>query len=332
MIDSPHAGLAAMEKMMNAFDARVAPVLERELRSVSVDTIQLNLGLRCNQACMHCHVSASPTRRETMPWAVMAAAIETAPELKCRFFDLTGGAPELNPNFRRLVTALGDADYTVQVRTNLTVLLQPECAGLAAFLAEKRVRLVASMPCYLQENVDRQRGDGVYAGSIAAIRLLNDLGYGSRGELVLNLAYNPGGPRLPGEQSSLESDYRRELRERHGLSFSRLLTIANMPIGRFRGALARERALAGYQKELESAWNPATLQGLMCRYQLSIDWNGVLHDCDFNLALSLPLLSSRSRNILDCDPRTLVQRRVATGDHCFGCTAGQGSSCRGALA
>ncbi len=317
---------------MNAFDARVTPVLEEQLRSIAVDTMQLNLGLRCNQACTHCHVSASPARRESMPWPVMSAAIKAARVLGCTFFDLTGGAPELNPHFRTLVSSLRSAGYAVQVRTNLTVLLEPGSAGLAEFLRAEQVRLVASLPCYLEENVDRQRGAGVYARSIEAIQMLNALGYGVDPGLVLNLVYNPGGPLLPGEQTALETDYRHELRERHGLAFTRLLTIANMPIGRFRTTLSREHGLDSYMEELRDSWNPTTLAGLMCRYQLSIGWDGSLYDCDFNLALGLKLDQGLPRNILDCDPQLLVQRRITTGDHCFGCTAGQGSSCGGALA
>jgi len=296
-----------------------------------LDTIQLNLGLVCNQSCMHCHVSASPGRSESMDLPTMELVVDAAREASPRRVDITGGAPELNPHFRWLVEALTAEGLDVQVRTNLTAMLVPGMEDMPVFLRELGVGLVASMPCYLEENVTAQRGGGVYMASVEVMRRLNALGYGSESGPALDLVYNPGGAFLPPDQAKLEADYRRELMSRFGLRFSRLLTITNMPIGRFQARMIDERKDREYLRMLEESFNPDTVDGLMCRHQVSIGWDGTLYDCDFNLALGLPVTAGAPGHVREFDPERLVGRRIVTGPHCFGCTAGCGSSCKGAL-
>lgn len=316
---------------MNDFEQRIAPYTGHGLRSTGIDTIQVNLGLRCNQRCAHCHLGASPGRTEMMDWSTMSLVLEAAAAIRCRLVDLTGGAPELNRHFRRFVESLRSQGRGVQVRTNLTVLLQPGMTTLPEFFRNHQVRLVASLPCYLEQNVRAQRGAGVYEKSIRVIRRLNGLGFGLAGELELDLVYNPGGPVLPPQQVSLEADYRRELKQRFGISFSRLLTITNMPIGRFRTTLQSEGREQQYLRLLKDAFNPDTVAALMCRRQLSVGCDGRLYDCDFNLTLGMPVNHGAPDRIGRFEPTGLVKRRIVTGDHCFGCTAGAGSSCGGAL-
>ena len=316
---------------MNEFEKQIATPLHDGLHSLEIQTLQVNLGLRCNQQCLHCHLDASPRRTEMMEWGTMTLVLEAARRMRCPLIDLTGGAPELNPHFRRFVVGLRKTGCTVQVRTNLTVLLEPEMEDLPEFFKDQGVRLVASLPCYLEENVCMQRGEEVYRKSIAAIRRLNGLGYGIRPDLPLLLVYNPGGPFLPPEQSSLESDYRKQLGEWFDILFTRLLTITNMPIGRFLTTLRKQEQESNYLGLLRESFNPKTVDGLMCRHQISIAWNGILYDCDFNLALSLPVNHGAPHHIRHFNPEDLLVRRIVTGDHCFGCTAGSGSSCSGAL-
>ncbi len=316
---------------MNGFERRIAGITGSALHSLEIDIVQVNLGLRCNQHCVHCHVSASPQRTEMMEWPTMEMIVESARRVGCGLVDLTGGSPELNPHFCRFVEALRGEHVSVQVRTNLTVLLEPEMEQMPQFLRKHQVQIVASMPCYLEQNVRAQRGPGVYEKSVEAVKRLNGLGYGRESQLQLNLVYNPGGPFLPPEQAALEADYRRELMERFGLSFTRLLTITNMPIGRFRSELRKQHREQDYVRLLMESFNPQTLDGLMCRHQVSVGWDGTLYDCDFNLALGLPVDHGAPDHIRRFDPPTLVTRRIVTGEHCFGCTAGCGSSCRGAL-
>ena len=316
---------------MNDFERQIAGISGNGLHSVKVETLQVNLGLRCNQQCNHCHIEASPQRDEIMEWDVMEMVLKAAKSARCQLVDLTGGAPEINPYFRRFVAALCQEGHCVQVRTNLTVLLEPDMEGMPEFLRKHQVRLVASMPCYLEENVRAQRGPGAYAKSVAAIRRLNGLGYGSDQGLPLNLVYNPGGPFLPPAQSALEEDYRRELGQRFGIVFSHLLTITNMPLGRFRNELDRRGQRETYLQLLRDSFNLRTVSGLMCRNQLSVGWDGTLYDCDFNLALGLPVNHGAPDQIKNFRPGDLMVRRIVTGDHCFGCTAGSGSSCGGAL-
>lgn len=304
----------------------------RSLRATSIDVLQVNTGLLCNQECVHCHVESSPRRTEMMTWETMQHVVRVASTLGCGLVDITGGAPELHDDLPRFVEALVDAGVAVQVRTNLTVLTLPRASGMIEFFRSHRVRLVASLPCYLEENVEKQRGDGVFAKSIAAIRSLNDAGYGVDPELPLDLVFNPIGPVLPPPQASLEDAYRRELDARHGIRFTNLYTITNMPIGRFIEDLDDEGRADAYRETLRGAFNPATLEGLMCRSQLSVRWDGVIFDCDFNLALGMPArCESGAIRIEDFDPEVVRTRPIVTAEHCFGCTAGAGSSCGGAL-
>jgi len=316
---------------MNDFEKQIAGINGDGLHSLRIDVLQVNLGLRCNQQCTHCHLEASPQRREMMEWPTMQLVLGAAKSVHCKLVDLTGGSPELNPNFRRFVTALRQEGCSMQVRTNLTVLLESGMEELPGFLREHQIRLVASMPCYLEENVCAQRGKGVYEKSIAAIKRLNSLGYGFNPELPLNLVYNPGGPFLPPPQFALEEDYRRELGRRFGITFTRLLTITNMPLGRFQKELNRQSQEQNYLQLLRTSFNPQTVLGLMCRHQLSVGWDGTLYDCDFNLALSLPVNHGAPDHIQSFRPGDLRMRRIVTGEHCFACTAGSGSSCGGAL-
>jgi radical SAM/Cys-rich protein len=316
---------------MNHFEKKIAEVSCDGLRSLDIDTLQVNLGLRCNQQCSHCHLEASPKRTEVMKWVTMQWVLEATRKIRCQLVDLTGGTPELNPNFIRLVTALRQEGYSVQVRTNLTVLLEPGMEEVPEFFRDHQVHLMASLPCYLEKNVYTQRGKGVYEKSIEAIKRLNIMGYGSDSGLPLNLVYNPGGPFLPPPQSILEEDYRRELESRFGITFTRLLTIINMPLGRFRTELIRKKERENYLLLLRNSFNPKTVTELMCRHQLSVGWDGTLYDCDFNLALGLPVNHGVPDHIQSFRPQDLRMRRIVTGEHCFGCTAGSGSSCGGTL-
>ena len=316
---------------ISRFDAAIAEATGAPLSAdVTLHTVQVNIGLRCNLICRHCHVNSSPRRTEAMDWPTMEAVVRLAQAFNAQTVDITGGAPEMHPEFRRFVETLRANGFEVIVRTNLTILLEPEYAGLPAWFARQNVRLIASLPCYLEENVDAQRGEGVYRESIEAIRRLNAVGYGIRSELPLDLIYNPGGATLPPAQAALEADYKKTLHERFGVSFTRLLTITNVPIGRFRGDLRRQHKLEPYLATLETAFNPATVDPLMCRHQISVRWDGALYDCDFNLALGLGLQPG-ARTVHDVNPDELRGRAIATGDHCFACTAGAGSSCGGAL-
>lgn len=316
---------------MNTFDRAVCNVQSDGLKSEEVRIVQANLGFLCNLSCRHCHVEGSPHRTEVMALETVQSLLRLVAALPEVMVDLTGGAPEMNPHFRFLVEALRAARHPVQVRTNLTVFFEAEQADTPEFLAHNGVHLVASLPCYLDDNVDNQRGGGVYKRSIAAMRRLNTLGYGRQEELPLNLVYNPGGAFLPPNQKTLEEAYRRELHERHGVDFSRLLTITNMPLGRFFNDLQRAGKAEFYQTLLQDSFNRKTLDGLMCRHQLCISWDGSLSDCDFNSVLGLSLADGLARHIDKIDPQKLQGRPIVTGEHCFGCTAGCGSSCAGAL-
>lgn len=299
------------------------------LTASRIDTVQVNIGLKCNLACRHCHVASSPKREETMSWETMGAVLRAARQAGARTLDITGGAPEMHPRFREFVAAALAQRLTVIVRTNLTILLQPGYETLVSFYASHPVRLVASLPCYLPNNVDRQRGRHVYRDSIEAIQRLNGAGYGLEPKKTLDLVYNPGGASLPPDQGALEAAYRRALKTAFGIAFNRLLTITNMPIGRFLNDLARDGKAEGYRQLLRDAFNPDTVEGLMCRHQMHVGWDGALYDCDFNFALGLS--ASGHRNVNDVDLEVFRRRRVATGEHCFACTAGCGSSCGGSL-
>lgn len=316
---------------MNRFDHVIQDSFGSPLESQRIHVFQVNIGLKCNLACLHCHVKSSPRRKEMMTWQTMQQVLDAAERSGAQVLDITGGAPEMHPELKRFIIEAKRIGLQPQVRTNLTILLEEGYTDFPDFFKEHRVHLIASMPCYLKDNVDRQRGDGVYDGSVDALRRLNAIGYGIDEELPLDLVYNPGGPSLPPSQEALEADYHRELNERFGISFTRLLTITNMPIGRFQTDLKKQNKDRDYMDTLINAFNPATVEGLMCRHQVNVDWDGVLYDCDFNLALKMPVNHGAPNHIRDFNPSALARRRIETGEHCFGCTAGCGSSCGGAL-
>jgi radical SAM/Cys-rich protein len=300
-----------------------------------LETLQVNLGYVCNQTCVHCHVNAGPTRTESMSRETADQVLEYLAASGATALDLTGGAPELNRHFRDIVRKARAQGARVIDRCNLTILFEPGQEGLAEFLAAERVEIVASLPCYTPELVDRQRGKGVYETSIAAIRRLNELGYGRETSgLTLDLVYNPQGASLPPPQQQLEADYKRILGEKFGIVFNRLYTIANMPIQRFGSMLISKGQFNDYMKLLRSAHSDANLDSVMCRSLVSVDWQGYLYDCDFNQMLGLPLaIAGRPRTHLrDVLRRDLSGNPIVVRDHCYGCTAGQGSSCGGALA
>ena len=302
------------------------------LRATSVQVLQVNVGKLCNQTCRHCHVDAGPARREVMSRETMAACLAVLDRAGVPTLDVTGGAPEMNPHFRWLVAEARALGRHVIDRCNLTILLAPGFDDLPAFLAEHRVEVVASLPCYLAENTDAQRGAGVFDKSMTALRRLNALGYGRpESGLVLTLVYNPVGPSLPPPQHGLEAAYRRELAARYGVVFSRLFTITNMPISRFLDDLVRQGRLEEYMEKLAAAYNPAAAAGVMCRTTLSVGWDGRLYDCDFNQMLGLGLPPGLPQHIGDFDADRLAGRRIVTGPHCYGCTAGSGSGCQGAI-
>ena len=297
-------------------------------------TLQVNLGYLCNQSCVHCHVNAGPKRTEQMTARTADQVVEFMTKSGVAVLDLTGGAPELNPSFRFLVDAAVEHDVRVIDRCNLTILLEPGQEDLAEFLADRRVAVVASLPCYLDENVDRQRGKGVFGASIEGLRRLNALGYGGEDPgLSLDLVFNPQGPVLPPAQGALERAYKEELGRRYGVRFNRLLTLANMPIGRFGSTLISKGQFEDYLEVLRAAHVEANVENVMCRATVSIDWQGYAYDCDFNQMLGLPmrLNGSPRTHLADLLGVDIEGRPIAIRDHCFGCTAGQGSSCGGAL-
>ena len=315
---------------MNEFNKKIKDVTGDGLSESSLETLQVNIGLRCNQECRHCHLVASPSRKEMMTWQTMTKVLNAAASFPFKLIDVTGGAPELNPSFIKFVTVLRTKGYPVQVRTNLTVLHDIGVKRMAQFFADHAIHLIASFPCYLEEEVRLQRGEKVFEKSIEALKVLNDVGYG-KDSLVLSLMFNPLEPVLPPEQTTLEKEYRHELLDNYGIRFSRLLTLTNMPIGRFLQNLKNTHQEQAYRKLLQDSFNPVTVDRLMCRSQIEVGWDGTLYDCDFNLALGLPVHSSAPSHIKDFDPTALSSRKIVTGNHCFGCTAGHGSSCGGAL-
>ncbi|MGZ5074598.1 MAG: arsenosugar biosynthesis radical SAM (seleno)protein ArsS, partial [Usitatibacter sp.] len=322
----------------NAMHATLPLLVDTDFPPLSrrrLETVQVNVGYVCNQTCLHCHVNAGPTRTESMTRETADQVLEYLAASGAAALDLTGGAPELNPHFRRLVLGARALGARVIDRCNLTVLFEPGQEDLAQFLADHRVEIVASLPCYTPELVDRQRGEGVYELSIAAIRRLNELGYGREASgLTLDLVYNPQGPSLPPAQQPLEADYKRILGEKEGIVFNRLYTLANMPIQRFGSTLVSKGQFGAYMKLLRSAHSEANLDSVMCRSLVSVDWRGYLYDCDFNQMLGLPLaVAGRPRaHLKDAIGRDLDGNPIVVRDHCYGCTAGQGSSCGGALA
>lgn len=314
------------------------PLLEQTdfpaIRRGRLETLQVNLGYKCNQSCLHCHVNAGPNRKEMMDDATLDTVIHYLKASGVSQLDITGGAPELHPRFRDLVKAAREQGVHVIDRCNLTILHEPGQEGLAEFLAEHRVEIVASLPCYLEDNVEQQRGKGVYRTSIEALRRLNALGYGKPGtDLVLNLMYNPIGPYLPPDQGLLEQDYHKELWEREGVVFNELYALANMPIARFGSTLISHNQFDDYMQLLKGAYRPANLETVMCRSLISVDWQGRVYDCDFNQMLDLPLHTNAGgrAHLSDLMGVDLQGNPIVVADHCYGCTAGQGSSCGGAL-
>lgn len=314
------------------------PLLEQSdfpaIRRRAPDTLQVNLGYKCNQSCLHCHVNAGPTRTELMARETIFEVVAFLKAARIRTLDITGGAPELNPHFRLLVESARQLGVRVIDRCNLTILFEPGHEDLAEFFAAQQVEITASMPCYLEDNVDRQRGDGVFKSSIRALQTLNALGYGRPGTgLVLNLVYNPQGPVLPPPQAPLERDYKQHLGEAHGIVFNQLYVLANMPIQRFGSTLVSKGQFDPYMQLLKSTSRTENLETVMCRTLLSVDWQGYVYDCDFNQMLDLPTESAGAgqphlRDLLE----GALPRKIAVAGHCYGCTAGQGSSCGGALA
>jgi len=323
---------SASTSQLPRFDDLIAANGIDRLHASGIEVLQVNLGRLCNQTCRHCHVDAGPTRREIMSRETAAACLDVLARTDIATIDLTGGAPEMNPNFRLLVEESWRLGRRVIDRCNLTILVSPGFTDLPDFLAKHQVEVVASLPCYLAENCDSQRGSGVFEKSIEALRQLNARGYGDADSgLTLTLVYNPLGPSLPPPQEKLESAYRRELQNRYGVVFNRLIAITNMPISRFLDDLLQSGRYDEYMQTLVGAFNPATVEHVMCRTTLSVDWEGRLYDCDFNQMLDLGVSPNVPRNIREFDLERLAERRIATARHCFGCTAGCGSSCGGAV-
>jgi radical SAM/Cys-rich protein len=317
---------------MNRFSDRLA-VEGLPLRRGRPEILQVNTGKLCNLTCIHCHVNAGPKRKEIMTRETIDRIVDWLAKTDIPTVDLTGGAPEMIPDFRYFIERVKklQAPRHVIDRCNLTILLQDGYEGLAEFLAGRKVEIIASMPCYSAENVNAQRGDGVFEGSIAALQLLNSLGYGIDPELPLHLVYNPVGAFLPPMQAELETDYKRELQTHFGIAFNKLYTLTNLPIGRFAAYLRRNNKLDEYMQLLIDAFNPATVEGLMCRNTISVGWHGEVYDCDFNQQLGMQWHNGQPVFLWDVDPDSLEDREIMTGDHCFGCTAGAGSSCGGAI-
>jgi radical SAM/Cys-rich protein len=306
------------------------------IRRRRVDTLQVNLGYTCNQSCTHCHVNAGPNRTEQMDEQTIDAVLDVLVAKDIRTIDLTGGAPELNVHFRHLVTQARQRGVHVIDRCNLTILFEPGQDDLAQFLADQEVEVVASLPCYLEDNVDKQRGKGVFDKSMRALQALNALGYGTDARLPLSLVYNPQGPSLPPSQTQLEADYRKFLGEGFGIRFTRLYALANMPIARFGSTLISKGQFRDYMATLRGAHRSENVEHVMCRTLVSVDWQGYLYDCDFHQMLNLPLREDGrghgKLHLTDWLELDLTDNPILVADHCYGCTAGQGSSCGGALA
>lgn len=317
--------------LARSFEEAVASAGHSPLMTTGVSVLQINVGRRCNQACRHCHVDAGPDRTEVMRDEIVDACLAFLESTDVPTLDVTGGAPELHPRFREIVRRARAAGRHVIDRCNLTITRLPNYADLPEFLARHQVEVIASLPSHAQKQTDAQRGAGVFDDSIAALRRFNELGYGVEGSgLMLNLVTNPVGAFLPAPQQALEADWKRTLRLRHGITFNRLYTITNMPISRYLQFLIDSGNLQAYMERLVNAFNPAAVDGLMCRYTLSVGWDGRLHDCDFNQMIDLGTASESPQTIFDATAAALTARRIVVGPHCFGCTAGAGSSCGGA--
>ncbi len=311
----------------NIFRGKVIAEMGEALRASGIEVLQVNLGFQCNMSCKHCHVEAGATRKEMMSRETARDVISVLASCDIPTLDLTGGAPELNPHFRWLVAEAGGLGKRVIVRSNLTIFFEEGMDDLPEFYAENGVEVIASMPYYIESGVDRVRGEGTFRKSLDSLRKLNSLGFGTEeGGKILNLVHNPPGAFLPPRQEILEAEYKSELNKNFDISFNKLFTFSNMPIGRFREFLRSSGNLDSYMLKLRDSFNPATLDGLMCRHLISVAWDGALYDCDFNLVLGLTLDENRPTDIGAFDYSSLSRRRIAVGDHCFGCTAGQGST------
>jgi radical SAM/Cys-rich protein len=325
--------MLAAVPVARTFDEAVAGAGHAAFSATVASVLQMNVGKRCNQACRHCHVDAGPDRTEVMTADVVEACLAFLERSDIPTLDITGGAPELHPAFRDIVRRARAAGRHVMDRCNLTITRLPNYAWLPEFLAGHHVEVVASLPSFSGRQTDAQRGEGVFDDSIAALRRFNELGYGIEGSgLLLNLVTNPVGAFLPAPQQALEADWKRELQRRYGIAFNRLYTITNMPISRYLQYLIDSGNLHGYMERLVNAFNPATVDGLMCRYTISVGWDGRLYDCDFNQMIDLGLVDGMPQTIVEATPAALAGRRIAVGPHCFGCTAGAGSSCGGSVA
>ncbi len=304
------------------------------IKRATLDTLQVNLGYLCNLSCVHCHVNAGPRRTELMDLETIETVLAFLDAHDIQLLDVTGGSPEMNPHFKYLVTEARRRGVEVMDRCNPTILVEPGYEDMAEFLAEQGVVVTASLPCYAEQNVDEQRGKGVYADSVRALQMLNSLGYGIEGSgLTMNLVYNPVGAHLPPSQVELQQDYQRELREQHGIEFNELFVITNMPISRYGSMLVSKGQFNDYMALLKSSYQPANLATVMCRNLISVDWQGYVYDCDFNQMLEMPMIASdKSKTHLGQLLETnLDGNPISVADHCYGCTAGQGSSCGGAL-
>jgi radical SAM/Cys-rich protein len=311
---------------MNRFEAKAG-----ELRRARTEILQINVGKLCNQTCVHCHVNAGPGRKEVMTRETIGRIVEWLARTDIGKVDITGGAPEIIPDFRYLVEGIKALDRHIMDRCNLTIFYEAGHEYLPEFLQQHEIEVIASLPCYSVKNVDAQRGNGVFDKSIRALRRLNELGYGTKPSLPLNLVYNPVGAKLPGPQAELEAEYHAELKERFGIVFNRLYTITNMPIARFAAWLHREGKYDEYMRLLTENFNTAAVEGLMCRNTLSVGWRGEVYDCDFNQMLDMQWQNGKPLFLWDIDPSALENRPILTGEHCFGCTAGAGSSCAGSI-
>lgn len=318
----------------NTFDARLT-ASGKSLTRTKPEILQVNVGKLCNLTCVHCHVNAGPARKEIISGDTVDKILEWFEQTDIPMLDLTGGTPEMVPDFQRLVKAVRSFEQPRRVmdRLNATIINEPGYEWVPEFLAEHEIEIVASMPCYAPDNVNEQRGDGVFDSSISAFQKLNELGYGKDPNLVLNFVYNPNGAFLPPDQEELEADYKREMKEHFGIEFNRLFCIANMPIARFASYLKRNNEFQEYMELLKDAYNPSTIDGLMCRNTINVSWEGEVYDCDFNQMMKLPLTSGADEplQLWEIDPLTFAEVPIRTGNHCFGCTAGSGSSCGGSL-
>jgi radical SAM/Cys-rich protein len=301
------------------------------LKPTALEIMQINVGYMCNQQCVHCHVDASPYRKEIMPQEIMQQCLDVIDASTIKTVDLTGGAPEMNPHFEWFVEELAKRDLEIIVRSNLTILVEGKFKSYPELFKKHKVTVVCSLPCYTEDNTDAQRGDGVFNKSIKALNILNDLGYGKEEGLNLHLVFNPGGPSIAPNQEALKAEYDKELKERFDIEFNNLYTITNLPIARYLEFLLQTERYDDYMMLLANSFNAVAAEGVMCRNTISVDWNGDLFDCDFNQMLELPVAVKTSRHIKDFDAEELSKRNIVLNNHCYGCTAGEGSSCQGAI-